>query len=148
MFGPPGHAYVYLIYGMHHCLNVVSGPGNTAGAVLLRALAPTVGLDAIRARRGRPAEPDHRLTAGPARLTQALGIDLAQDRLDLTEPGALWLSRPPTDELATLRAPGVVTGTRVGVEYADEWGARLWRFGIRGHPSLSRPFRARLVQTP
>ena len=146
MFGPPGHAYVYLIYGMHYCLNVVSGPGAQPGAVLLRALAPGIGLDSIRARRDRPDEADHRLTAGPARLTQALAIDLSHDRIDLTERGALWLSAPPAAELAALRAPGVVTGTRVGVEYADEWGAKPWRFGIRGHPSLSRPFRVAPVR--
>ena len=141
MFGPAGHAYVYLIYGMHYCLNVVTEPSEHPGAVLLRAVAPTIGLEQIRIRRGRPLEPDHRLAAGPARLTQALAVDLTHDRLDIAVPGALWLAKPAAEELEAVRAPGVLTGTRVGVEYADEWGAKPWRFGIRGHPSLSRPFR-------
>jgi DNA-3-methyladenine glycosylase len=141
MFGPAGHAYVYLIYGMHHCLNVVSDTEDRPGAVLLRGLVPTVGLETIRELRDRPLEPDARLGAGPARLCQALAIDRGLDRLDLTRAGPLWLAFPPAEELAAVRSPGIVTGTRVGVEYADEWGAKPWRFGLRGHPSLSRAFR-------
>jgi DNA-3-methyladenine glycosylase len=141
MFGPAGHAYVYLIYGMHHCLNVVSDTVDKPSAVLLRALAPSFGLDAIRTRRGRPDEADVRLGAGPARLCQALDVDLRLDRLDLTKRGALFFASPSAKELEATRANGIVTGTRVGVEYADEWGEKPWRFGLRGHPSLSRPFR-------
>jgi DNA-3-methyladenine glycosylase len=141
MFGPAGHAYVYLIYGMHHCLNVVTDTEGAPSAVLLRGLEPTIGLEAIRSRRGRPAEPDLRLGAGPARLCQALAINLRHDRLDLTRPGDLWLAFPAAEELEVSRASGIVTGTRVGVDYADEWGAKPWRFGLRGHASLSRPFR-------
>jgi DNA-3-methyladenine glycosylase len=147
LFGPAGHAYVYLVYGMHHCLNVVSDTVDKPGAVLLRALAPTFGLDSIRTRRGRPHEPDVRLGAGPARLCQALDVDLRLDRLDLTRRGPLFLASPSAKELASIRANGIVTGTRVGVEYADEWGEKPWRFGLRGHPSLSRPFRGERCST-
>ncbi len=143
MFGPPGYAYVYLVYGMHYCLNVVSERDGEAGAVLLRALVPMFGVEQMRARRGRFAEADVRLAAGPGRLCQALGVDLALDRVDLCTPGELWLAKPSETELAQHRRPGIVTGSRVGVESAgEEAAARPWRFGIRGHPSLSRPFRS------
>lgn len=137
MFGRAGHAYVYLVYGMHHCINVVCGPNGTASAVLIRALEPVEGLDLMRARRGRTAGPDVRLAAGPARLTQALGIDRSQGGTDLTSEGSLYLRLPPI-----AAAPAMVSGPRVGVEYAGaDWSTRPWRFGIADHPSLSRPFR-------
>jgi DNA-3-methyladenine glycosylase len=138
MFGPAGHAYVYLVYGMHHCLNVVSEGDRQAGAVLLRALAPTLGLETIRARRGRPDEPDERLAAGPARLCQALAIDRHLDAADLCRADELWLSRPSGWEPEAGR---IVSGPRIGVAYAGAgWADRPWRFGLAGHPSLSPPF--------
>ncbi len=137
MFGPPGHAYVYLVYGMHWCLNVVTETDGSAGAVLIRALSPTVGLSSIRKHRGRMSDPDTRLAAGPARLCDALDIDRRQNGLDLTSGPPLWLARPDGGE----RAKHVVAGPRVGVAYAgDEWSRRPWRFGLRDHPALSRPF--------
>jgi DNA-3-methyladenine glycosylase len=144
MFGPPGHAYVYLIYGMHHCLNVVSEQQGEGGAVLLRALEPVVGLDAMGLRRGRPADPLPRLTAGPARLCQALGVDLALDGHDLTLGDRLWIGRPPAHVYERARSGGILAGSRVGVESAGELATqRAWRFGLAGSPSLSRPFRGR-----
>lgn len=141
MFGPGGHAYVYLVYGMHTCLNVVSGPPGVPGAVLIRALAPCIGEEAMRLRRGRPHEGVARLAAGPGRLAQALAIDRSLDGLDLTAAGPLWLAAPPRGTIRALRRAGVVLGPRVGVHYAgSDWGLRPWRMGWRGHPSLSRPF--------
>jgi DNA-3-methyladenine glycosylase len=141
MFGPAGRAYVYLVYGMHSCLNVVAGEEGEAGAVLVRAVAPESGLGLIRDRRGRPADPDARLGAGPARLCQALEIDRRFDGHDLTVPGSLWIASPEPADLHAFRAPGIISGPRIGVDYAGpDWSARPWRFGIRGHPSLSRPF--------
>jgi DNA-3-methyladenine glycosylase len=143
MFGPAGHAYVYLIYGMHHCLNVVTETEGRASAVLLRAILPTTGLEAMRRRRGRPQDPDTRLGSGPARLSDALAIDLRQDGADLVGGGPLRLLRPPDDW--PLRGDAIIRGTRVGVESAGPpWSEKAWRFGVAGSPALSRPFRSRV----
>lgn len=137
MFGPAGRAYVYLVYGMHHCLNVVCGPDGQASAVLIRALEPVVGLDRMRERRGRTAGPDARIAAGPARACQALDVDRSFTGTDLLQPGALWLAAPPQ----VVAARRIVTGPRVGVAYAGPEGAsRPWRFGLADSRSLSRPF--------
>ena len=135
MHGPVGHAYVYLVYGMHYCLNVVArAQAAVAGAVLVRALEPVDGVEVMRLRRGRSADPDHRLCAGPARLTQALAIDRTLDGHDLTTGADLWLAgggpRP---------GESVGTGPRVGIGYAGEdWSARPWRFWLAGNRSVSR----------
>ncbi len=161
MFGPPGHAYVYLVYGMHWCSNVVVEREGFGAAVLLRALLPEEGVDAQRESRGRPAERTPRLCAGPARLCQALGIDRGLDTADLVDGDELWLEWPETDAAWTdPRGEGlpagivrpsldgpvprsmIVSGPRVGCESADPpWDAAPYRFGIAGHPALSRPFR-------
>src|SRR5580658_744041 len=83
IFGPPGHAYVYLSYGMHECLNIVAEPDGEAGCVLIRALEPIEGLDIMRTRRPK-ARADRDLTSGPGKLTQALGITRAHNGFDLT----------------------------------------------------------------
>jgi DNA-3-methyladenine glycosylase len=135
MHGPVGHAYVYLVYGMHYCLNVVAREDPAlAGAVLIRALEPVEGVELMRARRGRTTDPDRRLCAGPARLCQALAIDRRFDAHDLTMGAGLWLS-------AGRLEPGesVAVGARIGVAYAgDDWAARPWRFWLAGNPSVSR----------
>lgn len=140
MFGPPGHAYVYLVYGMHLCLNVVAETDGVAGAVLIRAVRPLVGLDLMRARRGRPRDAVALLAAGPARVCQALAVDRTLDGHDLTRGHALWLEDPGQ---AAREGPAldVEVGPRVGVAYArDGWAEQAWRFGLRGDASLSRPF--------
>lgn len=141
MFGPPGHAYVYLIYGLHSCLNVVAEAEGVAGAVLIRAVRPMLGLDLIRARRGRPGDSDSLLAAGPARVCQALAVDRSLDGHDLTRGDALWIEDPGADERERLLSTGLQSGPRIGVAYAGEgWADRPWRFGLAGDPSLSRPF--------
>lgn len=135
MFGPAGHAYVYLVYGMHECLNVVAEDDGTAGAVLLRAGAPVSGIELMRRRRGRPSDPDSRLAAGPARLAQALGVTRADNGHDLTLGRRLWIAR---DEQADGEL-AVAAGPRVGVAYAGPgWAEQPWRFWLRDDAAVSR----------
>ena len=135
MFGEVGHAYVYLIYGMHECLNVVAYDDKLApaGAVLIRALEPVAGVELMRARRGRAADPDLRLCSGPARLCQAMAVDRALNGHDLTNRTELWLAKGEA-----IGDAQVATGPRIGVDYAGEWSERPWRFWIDGHASVSR----------
>lgn len=128
-FGPPGHAYVYFIYGMHHCLNVVCHPEGTGGGVLLRAGEVIDGLDTARARRGDIR--DHDLARGPARLTMTLDIDRRLDGTPLLKDGPITL-RPGTRPVAAIAA-----GPRVGVSTAADIP---WRFWIDGDPTVS-PYR-------
>ena len=125
MFGPPGHAYVYKIYGIHWCLNFVCRPGS---AVLIRALEPQHGLDIMYARRGGVAE--RQLCSGPGKLCQALGIDRVQDGLPLDAPPFALL---PADE-----SHDIATGPRIGITKGVE---TPWRFARRGSPFLSKPLR-------
>ena len=137
MFGPPGLAYVYLVYGMHHCLNVVCGPDGRAAAVLIRAVEPVAGIDVMRKRRGRTAGTDADLGAGPARTCQALDIDRGLSGLDLISDQRLWLA----DDGTHVAADEIVSGPRIGIEYAgSEWAGRPWRFGVAASGSLSKPF--------
>ena len=136
MFGPPGHAYVYLIYGMYECLNVVSGEEGSPEAVLIRALAPEAGLDIMvqrRTRIGKQPVPFGRLTNGPGRLTKALAITR---RLN---GSALW--RPPLyllDDGYQLPPGGMAQGPRIGFGYAARLAAAFpWRYWIQGNPFVS-----------
>ena len=130
MFGPPGHCYVYLVYGLHHCVNVVCGPGAKPEAVLIRALAIDQGRDLARAHRG-PRTSDVRLASGPGNVGQALGIDRRLDGSDL-------LGGPISIEPRTGPAPAVHRGPRVGVAYAGPWAVRPLRFWIADDPHVSR----------
>ncbi|MGH9120753.1 MAG: DNA-3-methyladenine glycosylase [Acidimicrobiales bacterium] len=132
MFGEAGHLYVYRSYGVHWCANVVCGPGGTASAVLLRALKPISGLEAMRQARWRAQANrlDRDLCRGPGRLCQALGIEGADDGADLLAGSAIALlddGNPPPP------APGA--STRIGVTLAAD---RLWRFFLTGDPYVSR----------
>ena len=129
MFGPPGHLYVYLIYGIHHCMNVVTGPGDKPEAVLIRALAIDEGIDVARARRGLTV-PDPRLAAGPGNLARALGVDRGLNGSDL-------LAGPVSIEIGPA-AGSISWGPRIGVAYAGEWAARPLRAWITGDPHVSR----------
>jgi DNA-3-methyladenine glycosylase len=130
MFGPPGHLYVYLIYGLHHCLNVVAGPGGKPEAVLIRALELDDGLELARERRG-PAVPDARLAAGPGNVGRALGVDRSLNGADL-------LAGPLRVEARSGGRPKISRGPRIGVGYAGPWAARPLRFWITDDPNVSR----------
>lgn len=130
MFGSPGHLYVYLIYGLHHCLNVVAGPEDKPEAVLIRALAIDEGAALARARRGdRP--PETRLASGPGNVGQALGVDRSLNGADL-------LTGPLRVEPRTAPMPPIRSGPRIGVAYAGPWAARPMRFWIADDPHVSR----------
>lgn len=128
MFGPPGHLYVYLVYGLHHCANVVCGPGAKPEAVLLRAAAVDEGIEVARARRG--PVPDRRLAAGPGNLGRAFGLDRSLNGDDL-------LTGPVRIELGAPAGP-IRHGPRIGVAYAGPWAARPYRLWIDGDPHVSR----------
>ncbi|KKC33051.1 3-methyladenine DNA glycosylase [Devosia psychrophila] len=125
MFGPAGHAYVYRIYGIHWCLNVVCQPGS---AVLVRALEPLHGLDKMHERRGAMVE--RQLCSGPGKLCQALNVTIAHNGLPLDAlPFAL---------LATSETHAIASGPRIGITKGVE---TPWRFVRRGSPFLSKPMR-------
>lgn len=126
MFGPAGRLYVYRSYGVHWCANVVCGAEGEGAAVLLRALEPTSGLDAMRERRG--VDDARLLCSGPGRLTQALAISGAHDGAQLDRRSFRLL--PPTTP------PDVVAGPRVGITRGVE---RLWRYSLRSSTFVSRP---------
>jgi DNA-3-methyladenine glycosylase len=128
LFGPPGRAYVYHSYGIHWCLNIVCREVGHAAGVLIRALEPTTGIEAMIQRRGS-ANP-RLLCSGPGRLGQALAVTAALNgkRVD----------RPPFKLLAPSAKPSIVRGKRIGITKAAE---RAWRFGLLGSVFVSRPFR-------
>jgi DNA-3-methyladenine glycosylase len=131
MFGPPGVSYVYLIYGLHHCLNLVCGPAGEAAAVLLRAGEPLDGLERMaRLRAGRPRRDWAR---GPGRLCAALALDRRHDGLALPHP-ELWLEAGHPLAAAARRQ-----GPRVGVDYAGAAATWPWRFVEKDSPWVSRP---------
>nr|MCR4935866.1 DNA-3-methyladenine glycosylase [Oscillospiraceae bacterium] len=130
MYGPGGFAYVYLIYGMHCCMNVVSAPEGRPEAVLIRALEPVEGIELMRARRPK-AKTDAALCSGPGKLCAALGIDRRCYGLDLLG-GELYLTlgEPLSEER-------ICVSPRVGVDYAGEDAAREWRFFEKDNPNVS-----------
>ena len=157
MYGEAGRAYVYLVYGMYHCLNVVTGPPGEPHAILIRAVEPLEGIDEIRAarlaaeRRSRraltPADleriaarlaatPVARLAAGPGLVGAAFSLDRTLTGADLLDPGQpVHLEAAIPGEVA----PRIAESPRVGIAYAGEpWVGRPWRFAIAGNPSVSR----------
>lgn len=127
MFGPPAHVYVYRSYGIHWCLNFVCREAGHGAGVLIRAIEPLTGLDAMRQRRG--LEPLKLLCSGPGRLTQAMGVTHAQNGMSLCEqPFCI----EPADEPVR-----VVRGPRIGITKAMEIP---WRFGLAGSKFVSKPF--------
>jgi len=127
LYGEPGRAYVYFTYGMHWCANVVTGREGYPAAVLLRALEPLQGLATMRRRRRTSV--DALLAAGPARLTQALGIDRRLDAHRLTEP-PLWIAAGTPVERRR-----IAVGRRIGIREAADWPLRFY---VKDSPYVSR----------
>lgn len=167
MFGPPGIAYVYLVYGMYDCLNIVTEPAGSPAALLIRAVEPTEGIDAMRTARlerwrtrrraGAAVDdtfrtrlaaetsrlerlPAAHLARGPGLVAAAFGIERTHTGLDMTDPASpLRIEAPP---LGAVR-PEIVTTPRIGIDYAGEpWAGRPWRFAIAGNRSVSGPSRS------
>ena len=120
MFGPAGHAYVYLIYGIHHCLNIVTEQTEFPAAVLIRALERDEGVGRCH---------------GPGRLTRALGVELSHNALDMTTP-PLYVEAREVE-------PTIEATTRIGVDYAGQWARKPWRFLDPASKHLSAPIKAR-----
>lgn len=130
MFGAPGHLYVYLVYGLHHCANVVAGPGDKPEAVLIRSVAIDEGLEVARRRRG-PDVAVQRLASGPGNVGRALGFDRSLDGVDLVD-GPVRITRRNGP------MPPIRRGPRVGIDYAGPWAPLPLRFWIADDRHVSR----------
>lgn len=130
-----GHAYVYFTYGMHYCFNIVCGRVDGGTAVLVRALEPMEGAAAMFARRAAARRPRD-LCSGPARLTQALGLDRRHDGVDVRTSPELFVERLRSRALTAGR---IASTPRIGVDYAGAWAKRRLRFLIKGSSYVSRP---------
>jgi DNA-3-methyladenine glycosylase len=130
MFGPPGHAYVFLIYGVWSCLNVVTERVGFPAAVLIRAIEPLEGLARMREHRGG-VQSVNEIGSGPGKLTRALAIDRAENGARL-DGRRLWI-----EDRGGARGP-ILSSPRIGVDYAGEWSRKPWRFFEADNPSVSR----------
>ncbi len=153
MYSRPGTAYVYFTYGMHYCMNVVCGEIDVPHAVLIRALEPMMGLDAMRTLRGvHPGKaarvartvPDRELCSGPARLCQAMSIGREQNGLDLVSGRTLFIAEPHANlELPPLKPRHIARTARIGIDYAGAWAGKPLRFVVAASHHLSKPVASR-----
>jgi DNA-3-methyladenine glycosylase len=130
MYGIGGTAYVYFVYGMYYQFNVVTNVADVPHAVLIRALEPVEGIDWMKERRGN--QPERNLTSGPGKLCIAMGIDRSLDRADLLGQ-KVWL-----EEGERIPRSRISTGPRVGIDYAEEWIDKPWRFWLTGNAHVSK----------
>ncbi|MFN2516562.1 MAG: DNA-3-methyladenine glycosylase [Pyrinomonadaceae bacterium] len=130
MYQTGGVAYVYFVYGMYYQFNVVTNVEDIPHAILIRGLEPAEGIDFMRQRRRR--QPDHNLTNGPGKLCIALGINRELDRADLLGD-KVWL-----EEGVTIPRSRIVSGPRIGIDYAAEWVDKPWRFWVKDNPHVSK----------
>ena len=130
MYTVGGTAYVYFVYGMYNQFNVVTNVEGIPHAILVRAVEPSEGLDIMRRRRRGRSE--YELTSGPGRLCLAMGIDRKLDKADLLGD-RVWI-----EEAASISPRQIARGPRVGIDYAEEWITKPWRFWVRDNPFVSR----------
>lgn len=130
MFGPPGHAYLFLLYGMHWAFNVVVGPEGAPHAVLVRAVEPVMGADRMAGRRGLAPE-STRLTNGPGKVCAAMGLDASAYGVDLCSAKLFLSAGEPHGR--------VVASPRINVDYAGDWAKKPWRFYEAGNRYVSVP---------
>lgn len=129
LYGEKGCAYIYLIYGIHNCLNIATGPAGVPECVLIRAVMPEEGLDTMRSRRGRTAERE--LCSGPGKLTRAFGVTRGLYGEDMCLSDTLWIEDGQTLPSAA--------GARIGVDYAGEAARYPYRFTANDNPYISQP---------
>ena len=130
MYGEGGFAYVYFVYGMYNQFNVVTNIRDTPHAILVRALEPVEGIETMRIRRHSHA--DRNLTSGPGKLCLAMGIDRQLDNADLLG-NRVWI-----EEFETIPRSKIARGPRIGIDYAEEWIDKPWRFWIKGNEFVSK----------
>jgi DNA-3-methyladenine glycosylase len=130
MYGLGGTAYVYFVYGMYNQFNVVTNVENVPHAVLVRAVEPVEGLDIIRRR--RPGRSEYEWTSGPGRLCIALGIDRGLDKADLLGD-RVWIEKE-----GSVSPRQIARGPRIGIDYAEKWVTKPWRFWVKDNPFVSR----------
>ena len=130
MYQIGGTAYVYFVYGMYYQFNVVTNVKDIPHAVLIRALEPIEGIELMRQR--RHGQPDHNLTNGPGKLCIAMGIDRQLDHADLLG-NRVWI-----EEGEKVSSRSIASGPRIGIDYAEEWLDKPWRFWIKNNPSVSK----------
>ena len=130
MYAIGGTAYVFFVYGMYYQFNVVTNARDTPHAVLIRAVEPVEGIELMRKRRGK--HPDHNLTNGPGKLCIALGLDRKLDAADLLGD-RVWL-----EQGCKIPRSQIASGPRIGIDYAEEWKDKPWRFWLKGNPFVSR----------
>jgi DNA-3-methyladenine glycosylase len=135
MYGIGGTAYVYFVYGMYNQFNVVTNIEGVPHAILVRALEPIEGLDIMRRRRRGRSE--YELTSGPGRLCLALGIDRKLDKADLLGH-RVWIEAG-----ASVSPRQIGRGPRIGIDYAEKWITKPWRFWVRDNPFVSKPNKTR-----
>lgn len=131
MFGEPGHAYVYLCYGIHHLFNIVTNKTGTPHAVLIRAAEPVEGIDKMLERTGK-IKADHRLTSGPGNVSKALGINTGHTGYSLIQP-PIWIA----DDNTIIDPSSIIATKRIGVDYAAEDALLPYRFFIKGNKHVS-----------
>jgi DNA-3-methyladenine glycosylase len=130
MFAVGGTVYIFFIYGMYYQFNVVVGAVDTPHAVLIRAVEPIENIEIMRARRGKM--PDKNLTSGPGKLCIAFGIDKSYNNADLIG-GKVWV-----EDFRTFSAAEIMSGKRIGIDYAEEFAEKPWRFWIKNNLYVSR----------
>ena len=130
MYGIGGTAYVFFVYGMYNQFNVVTNVEDAPHAVLIRALEPVEGIEVMRKR--RLGQPDHNLTNGPGKLCIAMGIDRKLDAADLLGD-RVWL-----EQGRTIPRSQIASGPRIGIDYAEEWVDKPWRFWMKSNPYVGR----------
>lgn len=134
MFHDGGCAYVYLCYGIHSMFNVVTGPKDTAHAILIRAVEPLINLEAMKIR-VETKKKEILLGSGPGNVCKSMGIHTSHNGEQLFKKGRIWLEDPKEK----IDKSNVIASPRVGIAYAENWAHKNWRFYIKDHPSISKP---------